>query len=45
MGETGGEYMNNVEGIFRIWKVTEDSLGMKEHVVDLYKEGEPAHWY
>lgn len=44
MGATGGENMNNVEGIFRIWEVTENSLVLKESVVDLYKEGEPAHW-
>lgn len=40
MGATSGDYMNNVEGIYRVWEITEDSLVLKERVVDLYNEGE-----
>ena len=44
MGATSGEYMNNVEGIFRIWSVEDDKLRLKETVVDLYREEDIAHW-
>lgn len=35
---------NNVEDIYRIWDVVGDRLELKETVVDLYREGDSAHW-
>jgi hypothetical protein len=44
MGSQSEDHKNNVEGIFRIWSVEDDKLELKENVIDLYREGEPAHW-
>jgi hypothetical protein len=35
---------NNVEGYYDIWDVTEENVVFKERVVDLYRDGDTAHW-
>jgi hypothetical protein len=44
MGSQAEGMQNNVEGIFRIWDLVGDRLELKETVVDLYREGDTAHW-
>jgi hypothetical protein len=35
---------NNLENIFKIWKVNENKLERYKTIFDLYREGEEAHW-
>jgi hypothetical protein len=44
MGSKNPQTLNNVEDIYRIWDVVGDRLELKETVVDLYREGDTAHW-
>lgn len=44
MGSQLEDTRNNVEGIYKIWDIAGDKLILKETVVDLYREGDTAHW-
>lgn len=44
MGSGDPQTFNNVEGIYRIWEINGYKLELKETVVDLYREGDTAHW-
>lgn len=44
MGSQSGDDANNVEGIYDVWEINNNKLELKQRIVDLYQEGDTAHW-